>query len=154
MNENYPEEDVEEQIEENVGMQREANEEYDEDNSPTFNKSDDLYSLYWKVINMKDSSKVGNLDRQELGMLDISVRDLQKIAMTAIILGEPKFAEWLTNQAQIILKTSSSKKGWLTELFVTVKKFASKEKRLGIPTEGMVGEGQQKKGGFWSRFKR
>jgi len=147
-----PEEEIEDQVEQTVEMQREANEEYDEDNSPTYSKTEDLYSLFWKVLNIKDSSKVGNLERAEMGMLDMSVRDCEKIAMTARILGEPEFGKWLDNQAQIILATSSSKKGWFTELFVTAKKFASKEKRLGMPGEVSEGGVPQKKG-FWARLR-
>ena len=84
-------------------------------------------------------------------MLDISVRDCQHIAYTAIILGENDFASWMTSQAQIILRTSASKKGWLTELFVTAKRFASKEKRMGISNDYQVQ--QQKPKSFWEKIK-
>jgi hypothetical protein len=53
-------------------------------------------------------------------------------------------------QAQIILRTSASKKGWLAELFVTAKRFASKEKRMGITEGGMNVQPQQKKN-FWDK---
>lgn len=150
----YPEEiyekDAEDSIEESIELSNEAQEEYAEDNSPTYLKTDDLYSLFWKAINIRDSSKVGNLDIKELGMLNISVRDCQNIANTANILGEKNFAKWINEQAQIILRTSASKKGWLTELFVTAKRFASKEKRLGINTELKP----QKPKSFWEKMKR
>jgi hypothetical protein len=128
----------------------EAQEDYAEDNSPTYTKADDLYSLFWKTIKIEDSSKVGNLDSKELGMLEISVRDCQHIANTARILGENDFAKWMDWQAQIILRTSASKKGWLAELFVTAKRFASKEKRMGITECGMNVQPQQKKN-FWDK---
>ncbi len=149
----YPDEiyeDEEDSLEESIELGNEAQEDYAEDNSPTYAKSDDLYSLFWKTINIKDSSKVGNLDIKELGMLNISVRDCQHIANTAKILGEDKFAEWIMEQSQIILRTSASKKGWLTELFVTAKRFASKEKRLGITPSPQ----QQKPKSFWEKIKK
>lgn len=139
--------DVEEMMEDNLETSNELQEEYIEDNSPTYTRQEDLYSLFWKVIEKKDSSKLGNLDKQELGMLDISVRDCQNIANVARILNHVGFANYMDGQAQIILKTSASKKGWLTELFVTAKKFASKEKKLGVPDTAL---GQQKKS-FWGR---
>lgn len=139
----------EEAMEDNVETSNELNEEYMEDNSPTYSKPDDLYSLFWKTINIEDSSKVGNLDKTELGMLDISVRDCQYIAEVAKILNHPGFADWMDEQAQIILRTSASKKGWLTELFVTAKRYASKEKKMGLP-EGVP---VQEKKGFWGRIK-
>jgi hypothetical protein len=148
----YPEENeaLEQQIEDNVEIQNEAQEEYAEDNSPTFSKPEDLYSLFWKTIEIEDSSKVANLDKQELGMLDISVRDCQHIANTARLLGEEDFADWMTQQAEVILRTSASKKGWLAELFVTAKRFASKEKKMGI-NEPIPANPKQS---FWDRLKR
>ena len=146
-----PEEDFEEQVADNVEVQQEAIEYYSEDISPTFTRADDLYSLFWKTIKIKDSSKLANLDKQELGMLDISVRDLQRIADISEYLGYPEVATWLKDQAQIVLRTSASKKGWLTELFVTAKRFSSKEKKFGIPETLPQ---QQATPSFWNRFKK
>lgn len=147
---NNPDEiEQEDAIEDSVETNNEYQEDYMEDNSPTYNKPDDLYSLFWKTIEIEDSSKVGNLDKVELGMLDMSVRDCQNIANVAEILGHKGFADYMNEQAQIVLRTSASKKGWLTELFVTAKRFASKERKLGIP-EGVA---VQEKKSFWSKSK-
>jgi len=143
-------EDPEEQIAQSVENNMEAQEDYAEDNSPSYEKPESLYGLFKETLVMKDSSKLGNLDAKELGMLDISVRDAQHIAQTARELGEKDFAVWMDRQAQIILTTSASKKGWLTELFVTAKRFASKEKRLGIG--GETPQAPQNKS-FWDRVK-
>lgn len=145
-----PDEAMQEDLmEDNVELSNEMQEEYMEDNSPTYSKPEDLYSLFWKTIEIEDSSKVGNLDKTELGMLNISVRDCQNIANVARILDHKGFADYMDQQAQLILKTSASKKGWLTELFVTAKKFASKERRLGMPNDIPI---EQKKG-FWGKNK-
>lgn len=144
---NYNEEEL---IEESIEKQNEAQEDYIEDNSPTYNKPDDLYSLFWKTIQIEDSSKLGNLDKTELGILNMSVRDCQNIALVSKVLGHEGFSKWMNDQSQIILKTSASKKGWLTELFVTAKRFASKERKLDNP---YVVDTQQKKG-FWGKFKK
>lgn len=141
----YPEED--EQLEDAIENNAEAQEEYSEDNSPTYTKADDLYSLFWKTINIEDSSKVANLDKTELGIVRMSVRDCQNIAIVAKKLGHDGFADWMNAQAQVILRTSASKKGWLTELFVTAKRFASKERKMGLP-EGFV---TQEKKSLWGR---
>ena len=109
-----------------------------------------MVSWNWEpLFEIEDSSKVGNLDKTELGMLNISVRDCQNIANVARILDHKGFADYMDQQAQLILKTSASKKGWLTELFVTAKKFASKERRLGMPNDIPI---EQKKG-FWGKNK-
>lgn len=145
----YPDEiEQEELAEDNIESSNEAQEEYYEDNSPTSIQPETLYGLFKETLVMKDNSKVGNLNKIELGMLDISVRDCQNISLVARTLGHNGFAEWMDGQAQIILKTSASKSGWLTELFVTAKKFASKERKVGLPNEL---QSQEKKGGFWGR---
>lgn len=98
-----------------------------EEQTPTYEKKDDLYSLFWKVVKSTDSSKVGNLKKEELGMLDISVRDCQKIALLALTLRHPGFAQFFLKQGEIILATSASREGWLPTLFVSQRKLRSKE---------------------------
>ncbi len=146
-------EEQQETVAENVETQQEALQDYyGEDNSPSPTKTEDLYSLFWKVIEKPDSSKLGNLDKTELGMLDMSVRDCQAIAILCDIVEYKEVAKWLRNRAEVILATSSSKKGWLVELFVSAKRFTSKEKRMGLPENLPIAQEQKK--GFWSRFKK
>lgn len=95
---------------------------------PTPRDSESLYNLFHKVLGLQDSSKVANLNQIELGMLNISARDCQRISLLAETLGHAKFAAYFKGVAEIILTTSASKKGWFTELFVSQKKFSSKSK--------------------------
>lgn len=148
--ENQPEID-EEAIAETVEAQQEAMQDYFGDSSPTEPEKDSIPALFWKVIKKEDSSKISNLDKYELGMLDISVRDCQNIAAICDIVEYTEVAKWLRKKSEIILSTSSSKKGWLVELFVSAKKFSQKERRIGGP-EGLP-QTEQKRG-FWSKFRR
>jgi hypothetical protein len=117
-----------EEIERQAERQADVHEDiYDDATTPGYEKKDDLYTLFWKVISLLDSSKTGNLDKTELGMLNISVRDCQRIALLADQLGHPGFANFFKAQAEIILATSSSKKGMLLDLFVSQKKLRSRE---------------------------
>jgi len=95
-------------------------------NVPALKKNDDVFSLFHKVWKAPDSSKVANLSSQELGMLPMSVRDNQYIALLGKTLGHKEFADFFTARAEIITSTSASKKGWFTELFISQKKFTSK----------------------------
>lgn len=95
---------------------------------PMPKESESLYNLFHKVLELSDSSKVANLDKTELGMLNLSARDCQRIALLANTLNHPKFAFYFMGIAEIILRTSASKKGWFTELFVSQKKFSAKSK--------------------------
>ncbi len=86
-----------------------------------------IYALFSTVLNKPDSTKVGNLDKDELGSLGISVRECMRIGLLADTFGHPIFARFFRSQAGIISDSSMSKSGWFTELFVTSKKYASRE---------------------------
>lgn len=126
--EEYPD-DYDEREEDLAEERIEKEQELIEDISPTPKETNDLFSLFWKVLKIKDSSKVGNLDKPELGMLNISVRDCQRIALLGETFNHQGFADFFWDQAQIILRTSSSKKGWFTELFVSQRKVKSRERQ-------------------------
>lgn len=122
-------EEYEDYEEELVEQEEERQEEYDEQ-TPAYSPKDDLYSLFWKVVKSRDSSKVGNLKKDELGMLDLSVRDCQKIALLARTLAHPGFAIFFEKQAEIILATSASREGWLPTLFVSQRKLKVRESSI------------------------
>lgn len=128
----YEDEDTEdEQLEEQTEKQQDVY----EDTSLAYKDKEDLYSLFKWVIAKRDSSKVGNLDKTELGMLNIPVRECQRIALLADTLKHPGFATFFREQAEIVLATSASKQGWLAELFVSLKRFATRTK--GLKVEGI-----------------
>lgn len=85
-----------------------------------------LYALFDKVLNLPKSTKVGNVDKHELGDLGISIRESLRVALIGRTFGHPIFAEFFANQSNIITDTSMAKRGWLAELFVTSKKFTEK----------------------------
>lgn len=117
--EDYNEDEEEELIE--------RQQELYEDQTPVYEKKEDLYSLFWKVVKARDSSKVGNLKKDELGMLDFSVRDYQRIALLARVLKHKGFSDFFMNQGELILATSASREGWLPTLFVSQRKLKAKE---------------------------
>lgn len=125
----YPQEaysDEEEWNDNYVEEQRDLWEDSTQGNYPSARKPDSLFTLFKNVWRTNDSSKVGNLEKGELGDLNISVRDCQNIALIANLLHHKKFARYFLNQGEITLATSMSRKGWFVELFVTSKKFAHK----------------------------
>jgi len=136
-------------IAEEFGMEdaKDKQEEVYDDVTPQFKEKDDLFSLFWKVVKTQDSSKVGNLNKVELGNLDISVRDCQKIASAARELGRIGFARFFEKQAEIVLATSSSKDGFLTNLFVSQRKFSTKSKSA-VDNSANFQSSKKKKGLF------
>jgi len=101
-------------------------------NVPGLKKKDDVFSLFKRVWRAPDSSKIANLSTQELGMLPMSVRDNQYMALLGTTFGHTDLASFFMNRSEIILATSMAKKGWFTELFVSQKKFTSKSSSQNI----------------------
>ena len=85
-----------------------------------------IFTFFAKVLGLKDSSKVGNLDRRELGMLDLSVRNCEYLANLGSMLHNKSYNNFFMRKAEITLATSMSKKGWLPELVVSQKKFSQR----------------------------
>jgi len=139
------EDQAEDEYEDGAEMQQDMM----EDLAPSAQNKDDLYSLFWKVIKMKDNSKVGNLSKEELGMFDMSVRDLLKIKLLAYALGHKYFGDFWDAQADIILRTSASKEGWLPELFVSSK--TEKRKKRTYNVNNLVNQQPKRKLFKWGR---
>lgn len=90
---------------------------------PQQRKLESLYTLFHKVLRAKDNSKVANLDKYELGPQPyMNVRNAQFLALCGGTVHHHRFALFFYDVAEITLKTSASKKGWFTELFVSQKK--------------------------------
>lgn len=111
----------------------EKQQDWGEDLTPAYEKKDDLFSLFWKMVNKTDSSKIANLSKQELGMLNLSVRDCQKIALLATTLGHKGFAKFFIAQAEIITSTSLSKGGFLPQIVVTSRRVKAKDENRELP---------------------
>lgn len=107
-----------------------------------------LYALFEKISIVPKTIRVGNVDKQELGTLGISVREGMRVAMIGNTFGHPIFAKFFFDQANIITESSMAKKGWFQELFVTSKRSA--EKMTGSITQARPtpGEPQSK----WSKL--
>lgn len=126
--EDLQEDDLEDQTQDQKDIQEAVYEE-----TPAYQKKDDLYSLFWKVVKTGQSSKVGNLNKTELGLLDLPVREAQRLALLAVVLKKPGVARFFMEQGEITLATSASKDGWLPELFVSQKTFRTKKRESNLP---------------------
>jgi len=86
-----------------------------------------IYGLFKDTLDRKDSRKVSNLNNEELGTWNLSVRDCERIALIAKTFKHQGVASFFLAQSRIVTDTAMSKKGWFTELFVTSKKYASRD---------------------------
>lgn len=95
-----------------------------------------IYGLFKNVKDSKDTKRVSNLKDDELGMWDLSVRDCERVALISKTFRHPGVQKFFISQSRIITDTAMSRKGWFAELFVTSKKYASRDSSssvLGLP---------------------
>ena len=106
--------------------QQDAQEEQQFGSYPGAIPKESIYTFFMRILGIKDSSKVANLDKRELGMLDLSVRNCEHLAGLGTMLHNKSYNEFFMNKAEITLATSMSKKGWLPELVISQKKFSQR----------------------------
>jgi len=107
---------------------------------PTPPSKDSIFKFFREILATSDSSKVGNLSERELGMLPHSTRRYIDLANYAEAEDLDTISAFFMAKAETILATSSSKKGFLPQLFVTQIK---KEQKIS-PSVG--------KGSFWKNL--
>lgn len=123
------EEDQEELAEDMRDLQESQLDQYDA-TYPTPKADSSLFGLFWKVSKAKDATKFANLNKKdELGMLNISVRDAQKLALLGDTFHHIGYGTYWWMNGEIINRTSMAKDGWFTELFVSQKKFTTRSKK-------------------------
>jgi len=113
---------------------------------PDVKPKESIFTFFLRILGIKDSSKVGNLDKRELGILDLSVRNCQYLALLGTLLHNKSYHDLFMAKGEITLATSMSKKGWLPELVVSQKRFSQRT----IQPMSM----QQKKGGLFGLGKK
>lgn len=106
--------------------QQEFQEEQQFGSYPNPMPKESIFTFFKHILGIKDSSKVANLDRRELGMLDLSVRNSEHLGKLGYMLHNKSYGDFFMNKAEITLATSMSKKGWLSELVVSQKKFSQR----------------------------
>ena len=112
-------------------------------NYPEAVPRESIFTFFRHLLSITDSSKVANLDKRELGMLDLSVRNSEHLAGIGYMLHNKSYGDFFMKKAEITLATSMSKKGWLPELVVSQKKFSSRTVQpVSFPTKkGFLGFG-------------
>lgn len=98
--------------------------------SPAPISKDTLFKFFREILHMEDSTKVANLNQHELGILKLSVRSYQEIALFCGTMGLDKVEKYYKAKAEIVARSSMSKKGFWASLFVTQIK---KEQKIKEP---------------------
>ena len=87
-----------------------------------------VHTLLNRVLDTKDSTKVGYLSEPELGVPRYSVRALKEMSLVSnMICDNPFFAQYFALEAESILATSLSRKGKFINIAVTQKRTIADE---------------------------
>jgi len=87
-------------------------------NYPIPEEKHGIFHFLTEALRSQDSSKVGNVDKEEL----FAVRNLKNGSLLFKMLGSDYIARWLNAESEIILATSDSKSGFLITAAITQKK--------------------------------
>ena len=86
---------------------------------PQDKPKDSIFNFFKYLIGRGDSKKIGNLSKVELGPPLSSVRGLYSISLFSDVLGLAQVRNFYNMEAENILATSTSFKGFYPQLFVT-----------------------------------
>jgi len=95
--------------------------------SPSASLKDNLFKFFRYILTTKDTTRVGNISTQELGVSDLSIRGWKRIAHYARAEKLNTVADYLDGQSEIMTSSSMSKKGFWPQLFVTQIRREKKE---------------------------
>lgn len=109
-----------------------------------------IFGLFGKVMSQKDTTRICNLSKEEMGVLHFTVRGSLYVARLSYIMGHKIFGDFFITQAEILQETSLSKDGFLINTFISSKRYASngKEKQTEQP------ELNKKKKEGWKLFSK
>ncbi len=94
---------------------------------PRKSEKEGVFAFLKRVLTTKDTSKVSNLDAQEI----YSVRILQSTALYTDEMGLDKVSEYIGKEAEIILGTADSKEGFLIKAAITQKRELETRSKIG-----------------------
>ena len=82
-----------------------------------------MHTFFSKVIASEDTTKTGNLDKDELGMSKLPLRTYKELELfCSDIANDNSFSEYFRKMGEVQTSTSLSKDAKLLELAVTMKK--------------------------------
>jgi hypothetical protein len=110
-----------------------------------------VWVLINKGLSLPNTTRVGNVDKHELGDLGMNVREAQRVALIGNTFGHPIFADFFFEHSNITTGTSMAKKGWFMELGISSKRF-SERSMAGGSAGTSQGASQTKQATKWDRL--
>jgi hypothetical protein len=104
-------EEIEEQISELVGT------------APQADEKQNVHTFLFNVVKAQDTTKLGNLKEEEVGLPKLPVRTYQELALFCNDVGNmPYFTKYFNKKSEIMTSTSLSKEAKLINLAVMHRK--------------------------------
>ncbi len=100
--------------------------------SPKAPEKDSQFKFFRDILRIKDTTRIGNLTAQELGLSKLGVRHYQELALYSEAEDLKDVSKYFMSRSQIITSTSMSKKGFWAQLFVTQIKSEKKSKPIEV----------------------
>jgi hypothetical protein len=113
-------------------------------------KHESVWVLINKGLQLPNTTRIGNVDKHELGDLGMNIREAQRVALIGDTFGHPIFSKFFFEHSNITTGTSMAKKGWFMELGISSKRFS--ERSMAGGNTGVPGAGQTKQPGKWDRL--
>jgi len=99
---------------------------------PKGKEKDNQFKFFRDIIKQDDTTRIGNIKREEMGEAELGVRHYQEIADYAEVEGLKTVANYLRSRSNIITATSMSRNGFWSELFMTQIKREKKDQKDGV----------------------
>jgi len=91
--------------------------------TPTAEEKQNIHTFLQNVVVSKDTTKTGNLEKEELGMPILPVRTYQELALfCSEVANMDYFSDYFKKKAEIALSTSLSKDAKLLDLAIMQRK--------------------------------
>jgi len=91
-----------------------------------------IFNFFMKIIALKNNAKTAFLNEDELGYSKIPVRTNLELANYCKAMGNKGYADYFIDEAQIMLSTSLSRKGFLIQQAVTQRKESEFKTRIPV----------------------
>ncbi len=94
-----------------------------------------IYNFFKRILISEDTSKTAYLNEDELGMVQLPVRTLKKLALYCNEMGLSGLGSFFRKEANVVTDTSLSREGFLPKLAVTQKRQSFVETKQEKPTK-------------------
>ncbi len=111
--------------------------------SPTAVQKDSFFKFFRHILDLKDTTRVGNLSNPEIGLGRLSVRGNKSIALYAEAEGLNEVRDYFLGKSNILTESSMARKGFFLQTVITQIKKEGKVKSQNTEKKKWFGNKQE-----------